>query len=131
MHSFSICPATTLESVRRIHLLMLMACNLRSPNKVALYSAILLVHLSIPLLNTNLAAYRSLIPEGEVNMVAAPAPAAPKLRRSGLTMVLLVLLPQLQSWVSSTLPRNRPGPETLWRCIFRSPLHTMIAQLPT
>jgi hypothetical protein len=70
-----------------------MAHNLRSPNKIASYSVILLVHLSTLLLNYNLDAYRNLIPGGEVNIAAALAPAAPKLRHNRLTMVILVLLP--------------------------------------
>jgi hypothetical protein len=60
----------------------------------------LLVHLSALLLNCNLAAQCSLIPEGEVNIVAALAPAAPKLRHNTLAMVTGELLPQSRSQAS-------------------------------
>jgi hypothetical protein len=78
MHSFSICPATTLDYVRRVHLWTPIALNLQSPSNMASYSAMLLVHLSASLLNYNLAAWHNLIPEGEISMVAAPAPAVPQ-----------------------------------------------------
>jgi hypothetical protein len=55
----------------------------------------LLVHLSVSLLNCNLTAWHNEIPEGEVNMVAAPPLLLPKLRHNKLTMVIQVLLPQL------------------------------------
>jgi hypothetical protein len=55
MHSISICLATTLESVQRMHLWIPMTLNLRSPIRIASYSAMLLVHLSVSLLNCNLA----------------------------------------------------------------------------
>jgi hypothetical protein len=45
---------------------------------MASYSTMLLVHLLASLLNYILVAYRSLIPEGETSMVAAPALVAPQ-----------------------------------------------------
>jgi hypothetical protein len=51
MHSFSIYPATTFESVQRVHLWTPMAIS----NMVS-YSAMLLVHLFALLLNCNLVA---------------------------------------------------------------------------
>jgi hypothetical protein len=56
MHSFSICPVTTLEFVQRIHLWTPMTLNFWSPVRIASYSAMLLVHLSASLLNCNHAA---------------------------------------------------------------------------
>jgi hypothetical protein len=53
MHSFSICPTTTLESVHRMHLCTPMALNFRSPSKMASYYVMLLVHLLASLLNCN------------------------------------------------------------------------------
>jgi hypothetical protein len=50
-----------------------MAHSLRSPNSIALYSAILLVHLSISLMNCRPAAYLNLMLEGEIRTVAALA----------------------------------------------------------
>jgi hypothetical protein len=47
MQSFSICLAITLESVFNVQLWTPMAHNLRSPNSTTSYSAILLVHLSV------------------------------------------------------------------------------------
>jgi hypothetical protein len=104
MHSFSICTTTTLESVRRMHFRTPIARNLQSPNKIASNSVILLVHLSTLLLNYNPVAYRNLIPEGDVNMAAAPAPASLKLHHNRPTTVILVLLPQPRSWAPSILP---------------------------
>jgi hypothetical protein len=45
---------------------------------IASYSATLFVHLPVYLVNCSLAAYLSLIPDGEINMVATRAPALPQ-----------------------------------------------------
>jgi hypothetical protein len=45
---------------------------------MASYSMILFVHLSISLVNYNLAAYLSLILYGEISMAVAPAPTLPQ-----------------------------------------------------
>jgi hypothetical protein len=49
MYSFSIYPDMTLESVRSTKVCPPMAHNFWRPNKMASYSMMLLVHLSVPL----------------------------------------------------------------------------------
>jgi hypothetical protein len=55
-----------------------MTLSFWSPKRIASYSAMLLVHLLASLLNYNCAAQHSFIPEGDVSIVAALAPAAPQ-----------------------------------------------------
>jgi hypothetical protein len=74
MHSFSIWPAITLESVFRTQRWTPIAHNLRSPNSTASYLSILLLHLSASMVNCSRATYLNLIPEGDFNIVVAPAP---------------------------------------------------------
>jgi hypothetical protein len=50
-----------------------MAHNLQSLERIASYSAMLLVHLLVSLVNWSIAAYLSLISDGEINMAAALA----------------------------------------------------------
>jgi hypothetical protein len=78
MHSFSIWLAITLESIFRMQRCTPNACNLWRPNSIASYSAMLLLHLSASALNYSHAAYHNLIPEGDFNIAAAPAPEAPQ-----------------------------------------------------
>jgi hypothetical protein len=61
-----------------MHLWTPMALNFWSPSNMVSYFTMLLVHLSASLLNYILAAYHSLIPEGEMSMAADLAPVAPQ-----------------------------------------------------
>jgi hypothetical protein len=54
-----------------------MGLNLRSPRSTTLYLAMLFM-ISVSLVNCNLAAYLSLIPDGEINMATAPGSALPQ-----------------------------------------------------
>jgi hypothetical protein len=78
MHSFSIWLAITLEYVFRMQHCSPSAHNLWRPNSTALYSAMLLLHLSAFALNCSCDAYLNLIPKGDFNIAAAPAPEAPQ-----------------------------------------------------
>jgi hypothetical protein len=51
MHSFSIHPDTTFESVWSMHVWMPIALNLRRPRRMATYLVMLLVQLSVSLVN--------------------------------------------------------------------------------
>jgi hypothetical protein len=51
IHSFSIWLETTFESILRTHHWTPTALSLQSPNSMASYSAMLLVHLSVSLVN--------------------------------------------------------------------------------
>jgi hypothetical protein len=74
-YSFSTWPASTLESVLIMQVVMPSARNLRSPKMTASYSAMLLVHLSDSKAKLRRVAYLYLMPVGEVMIAAAPAPA--------------------------------------------------------
>jgi hypothetical protein len=78
MHSFSIYPTITLESVFDTQLWTPITHSLRSPSNTTSYSAILLVHLSMSLVNWRRAAYLNLMPEGEIRIAAAPTPVQPQ-----------------------------------------------------
>jgi hypothetical protein len=54
-----------------------MAHSLRSPNSIASYSAMLLVHLSVSLVNYNRLAYLNFMSEGDIRTAAAPTPILP------------------------------------------------------
>jgi hypothetical protein len=73
MHYFSIWLAITLESVFSVQFWTPIARNLRNPNNIASYSAMLLLHLSIYAVNYKHAVYLSLMPEGDIRIAAAPA----------------------------------------------------------
>jgi hypothetical protein len=49
----------------------------REPSRMALYSAMLLVHLSVSLVKCSLAAYHSFLPKGDIKIPAAPALVLP------------------------------------------------------
>jgi hypothetical protein len=72
-YSFSIWPATTLESVLIMHVVTPRAHNLRSPRMKASYYAMLLVYLSDSKAKLRRAAYLYLMPTGDVIIAAAPA----------------------------------------------------------
>jgi hypothetical protein len=74
-YSFSIWPATTLESVLIMHVVTPRAHNLRSPRMTASYSAMLLVHLSNSKAKLRRIAYLYLTLVSDVIIAAAPAPA--------------------------------------------------------
>ena len=74
-YSFSIWPATTLESVLIMHVMTPRAHNLRSPRMTASYSAMLLVHLSDSKAKLRHAAYLCLTPTGDVIIAMVPTPA--------------------------------------------------------
>jgi hypothetical protein len=77
MHSFSICPVITLKSIFRTQHWTPIAHNLRRPSNTAWYSAMLLLHLSASMVNCSRVVYLNLIPEGDFNMSAVPAPETP------------------------------------------------------
>jgi hypothetical protein len=58
-----------------------------------LYLAMLLVHLSTSLVNYSLAAYCGLIPEGEISIAAALAPALPMLHHNTPARAIHALCP--------------------------------------
>jgi hypothetical protein len=78
MHSFSIWLAITLEFVFNMQLWTLIACKLWRPSSTALYSAILLLHLSVYVVNCKRVAYLSLMPEGDIRIIATLALEAPQ-----------------------------------------------------
>jgi hypothetical protein len=77
MHSFLIWPAITFKYVFNMQFWTPIALNLRRPSSTASYSAILFLHLSVSTVNYKCAAYLSLMPEGDIKIVAAPAPETP------------------------------------------------------
>jgi hypothetical protein len=78
MHSFSIWPAITLESIFKTQRWTPIARNLRRPSSTTSYSVMLLLQLSASAVNCSHAAYLNLIPEGDFNIDAAPTPETPK-----------------------------------------------------
>jgi hypothetical protein len=78
MHSFSIWPAITLESVLRMQRWTPIARNLWRPSSTTSYSAMLLLYLFASTVKCNRAAYLSLIPKGDFNITAAPALETPQ-----------------------------------------------------
>jgi hypothetical protein len=78
MHSFSIWPTITLESVFRTQRWTPIAHILWRPNSTVSYSTMLLLHLSASAVNYSRATYLNLIPEGDFNIAAAPAPETPQ-----------------------------------------------------
>jgi hypothetical protein len=55
-----------------------MAHTFQSPNNTTSYSVIFFVHLSVSLVNCNLAAYLSLIPDDKTRIAKAPPLALPQ-----------------------------------------------------
>jgi hypothetical protein len=51
-----------------------MAHSLLSPNNTASYSAMLLLHLTVSVVNCKCTTYLSLMPKGDIKIVATPAP---------------------------------------------------------
>jgi hypothetical protein len=87
MHSFSILLAITLEFVFSMQFWTPIARNLRSPNSIASYSAMLLLHLSASAVNCKRATYLNLMLEGDVRIAAALASEALHARHSTHAMV--------------------------------------------
>lgn len=73
VQSFSMWPTITLESILTMKVLTLSALSLRSPRMTALYSAILLLHLSVLRAKLKRAAYLYLAPDGVVIIATALA----------------------------------------------------------
>jgi hypothetical protein len=78
MHSFSIWPAITFESVFNVQRSTHMARSFRRPNSTTSYSAMLLLHLSASTVNYSRATYLNLMPEGDFSITVAPAPKTPQ-----------------------------------------------------
>jgi hypothetical protein len=70
---------------------------------MASYSGMLFLHLYVSLVNFSLAAYLSLIIDGEINMAAASALATPRLHHNISVMVIQTLGPPCMNWAPSTL----------------------------
>jgi hypothetical protein len=72
--SFSICPATSSESVLTMHVVTPRALSFRSPRMIASYSSMLFVHLFDSSAKLRCVTYLYLTPKGDMIIGIEPAP---------------------------------------------------------